>query len=129
MNWRRFFNRDETDAEQRAELDFYLDKTTEEYIQRGMEPAVARAAARRKLGNTTLIREEVFRMNALTLLEGVLRPRRILVGTALANGPAACTAGPDRHPRFASVNASEILQKFLSEILFVTSGPRRPQAG
>lgn len=76
MNWRRFFRRDEVDAEQRDELDFYLDVTTKEYIERGMEPAAARAAARRKLGNTTLIREEVYRMNTLTFMEGVLRDAR-----------------------------------------------------
>ena len=76
MNWRRFFRRDEADAEQREELDFYLDITTEEYIERGMEPAEARAAARRKLGNATQIREEVYRMNTLTFMEGVLRDAR-----------------------------------------------------
>src|SRR5262249_27989356 len=73
MNWRRFFHRDEADAEQREELEFYLDVTTEEYIESGMDPAAARAAARRKLGNTTLIREEVYGMNTLTFIEGVLR--------------------------------------------------------
>ena len=76
MNWRRFFRRGEADAEQRQELEFYLDLTTEEYIERGMEPAAARAAARRKLGNATLIREEVYRVNTLTFLEGVLRDAR-----------------------------------------------------
>lgn len=76
MNWRRFFHRDQADAEQREELDFYLDITTEEYIKRGVEPAAAREAARRKLGNTTLIREEVYRMNTLTFLDGVLRDAR-----------------------------------------------------
>ncbi len=76
MNWRRFFRREEADAEQREELDFYLDVTTEEYIERGMEPAEARAAARRKLGNTTQIREEVYRMNTLTFMEGLLRDAR-----------------------------------------------------
>ncbi len=76
MNWRRFFRRDEADAEQREELDFYVDVTTEEYIERGMEPAAARAAARRKLGNTILIREEVYRMNTLTFMEGLLRDAR-----------------------------------------------------
>src|ERR1700704_4142610 len=76
MNWRRFFRRDETDAEQHEELDFYLDVTTKEYIERGMEPAAARAAARRKLGNATLIREEVYRMNTLTFMESVLRDVR-----------------------------------------------------
>ncbi len=79
MNWRRFFRRDEADAEQREELDFYLDVTTEEYIERGMEPAAARAAAQRKLGNPNLIREEIYRMNTLTFLEGLLRDARYAV--------------------------------------------------
>jgi hypothetical protein len=72
MNWRRFFERGKADAEQREELDFYLEVTTEEYIERGMDTAAAREAAQRKLGNTTLIREEVYRMNTLTFAEGVL---------------------------------------------------------
>ena len=76
MNWRRFFRRKESDTEQRDELDFYLDVTTEEYIERGMVPAAAQTAARRKLGNTALIREEVYRMNTLMFVEGVLRDVR-----------------------------------------------------
>src|SRR5215475_16846 len=63
MNWRRFFHRDKADTEQREELEFYLDVTAEEYVARGMEPAAARDAARKELGNTALIREEVYRMN------------------------------------------------------------------
>ncbi|MGH9718910.1 MAG: ABC transporter permease [Bryobacteraceae bacterium] len=76
MNWRRFFRRDEADVEQREELEFYLDITVKEYIERGMESSAARAAARRKLGNATLILEEVYRMNTLTLIEGALRDVR-----------------------------------------------------
>ena len=76
MNWRRFFHREEADTEQREELDFYLDVTTEEYIERGMEPTAARAAARRKLGNTMQVREEVYRMNTLTFMEGLLQDAR-----------------------------------------------------
>jgi predicted permease len=76
VNWRRFFRRDEADAEQREELDFYIDLTAEEYIERRMEPTTAMAAARRKLGNTTLIREEVYRMNTLTFIESLLRDAR-----------------------------------------------------
>ena len=76
MNWRRFFRRDDADAEQREELDFYVDTTAQEYVERGMEPAEARAAARRKLGNTTQVREEVYRMNTLTFIEGLLRDAR-----------------------------------------------------
>jgi predicted permease len=76
MNWGRFLRREEADAEQREELNFYLDVTTEEYVERGMEPTAARAAARRKLGNTVQIREEVYRMNTLTFIEGLLQDAR-----------------------------------------------------
>ena len=55
MNWRRFFTRHAADAEQREEIEFYLDLTAEEYVARGMDPSEAKAAARKKLGNTTLI--------------------------------------------------------------------------
>ena len=80
MNWltncRRFLRRDEVDAEQREELEFHLDVTAEEFVARGMEPSAARDAARKKLGSTTLIREEVFQMNTLALLDGLLRDVR-----------------------------------------------------
>ncbi len=75
-NWRRFFHRDQADAEQRSELEFYLDATAEEFVARGMDPAAARDAARRKLGSTTWIREEVYQMNTLAFLEGLLRDAR-----------------------------------------------------
>ncbi len=76
MNWRRFLRRDAADLEQREELDCYVDLTAKEYIARGMDPADAKAAARRKLGNTTLIQEEVYRMNTLTFLESAWRDLR-----------------------------------------------------
>ncbi len=76
MNWRRFFHRGEADAEQREELEFYIDVTAEESVARGMEPAAARDAARKKLGNPLLIREEVYQMNTLLFLEQLLRDAR-----------------------------------------------------
>ncbi|HEX4808930.1 MAG TPA: ABC transporter permease [Bryobacteraceae bacterium] len=76
MNWRRFLRRDAADVEQREELEFYVDLTAEEYAARGMDPVDAKAAARRKLGNPTLIREEIYEMNALTFIEGALRDVR-----------------------------------------------------
>ncbi len=76
MNWRRFFRRDKSEAEQVEELEFYLDVTTDEYVAGGMDGAAARAAARKKLGRTTLIHEEVYRMNTIMFLEGLLRDAR-----------------------------------------------------
>jgi putative ABC transport system permease protein len=71
MNWRRFFTRQQADADLRHELESYLEITTNEYFARGMNPDAARAAAHRKLGNSTLIREEIYLMNTIPLLESL----------------------------------------------------------
>jgi predicted permease len=76
MNWKRFLRREAADDEQQEELEFYVDVTAEEYVERGMPPEAARAAARRKLGNTTLIREEIYSMNTVTVAEDALRTAR-----------------------------------------------------
>jgi predicted permease len=76
MNWKRFLRRKAADAEQQEELEFYVEVTGEEYVERGMSPEAARAAARRKLGNMTLIREEIYRMNTVTFAEDALRTAR-----------------------------------------------------
>ena len=92
MNWRRFFRRDETDAEQRQELESYLEITTEEYIAAGMTPDAARQAAVRKLGNTTRIREEVYGMNTLEMLDTVLRQTRVTLRSLRQNPTFAVVA-------------------------------------
>jgi predicted permease len=71
VSWRRFFRRSAWDAERRAELDAHLDHETDDNIARGMSPDAARAAAHRKLGNTTRIREEIYRMNTISWLESL----------------------------------------------------------
>lgn len=76
MSWRRFFRRAGWDAERRAELDSYLDHETDDNIARGMAPDAARAAAHRKLGNPTLIREDIYRMNTIRWIEGVWQDAR-----------------------------------------------------
>lgn len=65
----RFFRRKKRLTESAQELEFYLDAETEDNIASGMSPAAARDAARRKLGNPTLIREEVYQMNGIGFLE------------------------------------------------------------
>src|SRR5208337_1622763 len=69
MSWTRFFRRRRWDEERARELEAYLESETDENIARGMSPQEARYAAHRKLGNTTLIREEIYRMNSLGWLE------------------------------------------------------------
>lgn len=55
MKWPRVFRRAERLAENARELQFYIEAETEDNIARGMSPDQAYAAARRKLGNSTLI--------------------------------------------------------------------------
>jgi putative ABC transport system permease protein len=65
----RFFQRKQWDEERARELEMHLEIETEEFIARGMSPEQARYAARRKLGNVTRIREEIYTMNSLGFLE------------------------------------------------------------
>lgn len=85
MNWRRFFRRNHADAEQKEELESYLDLAASDNLERGMDPVAARAAAHRKLGNVTQVREEVYRMNTLERLEDLLRHIRFTLRTLRRN--------------------------------------------
>ncbi|MGO8732334.1 MAG: ADOP family duplicated permease [Terriglobia bacterium] len=76
MSWTRFFRRRYWDQERARELEAYLQIETDENMARGMSPEEARYAAHRKLGNTTLIREEVYRMNSLGWLEALWQDLR-----------------------------------------------------
>ena len=76
MSLKRFFNRSRWDDERARELDAYLAIETDENIARGMTPRDARDAARRKLGNPTLIREEIYQMNTIGFLDSAWRDVR-----------------------------------------------------
>src|SRR5690348_3548497 len=69
MSWIRFFRRGHWDRERSREIEAYLDIETDENIRRGMPPEEARFAARRKLGNPTMIREEIYHMNSFGFAE------------------------------------------------------------
>jgi putative ABC transport system permease protein len=69
MSWRRFFRRKRWDAERAREIESYLECETADNLARGMAAEEAGRAARRKLGNTTLIREEIYRMNSIGWME------------------------------------------------------------
>ena len=69
MSLRRFFRRARWDRERSEELEIHLRIETEENLDRGLPYHEARAAALRKLGNRTSIREEIYRMNAMTFLD------------------------------------------------------------
>jgi predicted permease len=69
MGLRRVLRRRYWDDERRRELDSYLAEAIDDNLARGMTPDQARAAAHRKLGNPTRIREEIYTMNSLGFLE------------------------------------------------------------
>ena len=69
MSWIHFFRRSQWDDERARELEAHLTIETDENIARGMSPADARDAARRKLGNVTLVREEIYQMNTVTIVD------------------------------------------------------------
>src|SRR2546423_2543920 len=69
MGWTRFFRRRYWDEERAREIEGYIEIETEENIAKGMSPEDARHAANKKFGNTTLIREEIYRMNSIGFLE------------------------------------------------------------
>ena len=77
MSWRRFFRRAHWDRDRAEELRSYLEIETEENIARGMSPEAARRAAHIKLGNTVRIREEIYRMNTIGLLDALWRDLRL----------------------------------------------------
>jgi putative ABC transport system permease protein len=76
MNWRRFITRAQADADLQQELESYIVVTTEEYIAQGMGVDEARRAARRKLGNLTRIREDVYEMNTAIFAESAMQDLR-----------------------------------------------------
>ena len=70
MSWRRFSRRRQQDREIAREIVSYLEhEADEQSVVHRLSPEEARLAANRKLGNPALIREEVYRMNSLGLLE------------------------------------------------------------
>jgi putative ABC transport system permease protein len=72
----RFFRRSHWDAERARELEAHLAIETDENIARGMSPREAHDAARRKLGNSTLVREEIYMMNTIGFLDAAWRDLR-----------------------------------------------------
>ncbi len=76
MAWTRFLRRARWDRERSQEIESYVQIETDANTANGMPPALAQQAARRKLGNRTLIREEIYRMNTIGFLEALSRELR-----------------------------------------------------
>src|SRR5579864_2908743 len=69
MSWLRYFRRRRWDDERARELAAYLEQELSDNLARGMSTRDAHAAAQRKLGNSTSIREEIYRMNTASFFE------------------------------------------------------------
>ncbi len=68
---KRFFQRHVRREESELELQAYLDRETEENIERGMSPEEARRAARLKLGNVTNILGDISQQDSFGAFETV----------------------------------------------------------
>jgi len=76
MSLRRFFRRRQWDEERERELEAHLALEIDDNLARGLAPQEARRQAYLKLGNPTVIREEIWRMNSLVSLEELGRDIR-----------------------------------------------------
>src|SRR5215468_4365762 len=76
MSIRRFLRRAQWDRDRSEEMESYLRIETDEHVARGLPYHEARAAALRKLGNSTRIREEIYQMNTITFLDALVRDMR-----------------------------------------------------
>jgi putative ABC transport system permease protein len=76
MSIRRFFQRNHWDRDRVQEIESYVQIETDENVARGMKYEDALAAARRKFGNVTMIREEIYRMNTINFLDALGRDLR-----------------------------------------------------
>ncbi len=73
--------------ERSRELQSYLETEIDDNIVRGLSPEEARYAARRKLGNPALIREEIYTMNSLGFFDTLAQDLRYALRT-LRRSPA-----------------------------------------
>ena len=72
MSVKRFFRRRQWDAERAREIEAHLAHEIDDNVARGMRPEGARAAAYRKFGNPTLVRERIYDLNSIGGLEALL---------------------------------------------------------
>ncbi|MEO5819646.1 MAG: ABC transporter permease [Vicinamibacteraceae bacterium] len=92
MRLLRWLARARWDRERSRELESYLDVEAADNVARGISPADARDAARRKLGNLTRIREEIHEMNGIGWLDRFSGDLRYAARTLRGNAGFATVA-------------------------------------
>src|SRR5579871_738918 len=80
-----FFHRRRNETDLRNELDFYLDAETKRLQDQGLFPDDARHAARRKLGNLALVKEDTRVTWSWTFLDQLAQDLRFAVRTMGSN--------------------------------------------
>ena len=85
LKLRSFMQRRRKEDDLRAELQFHLDEEAEERQAEGLTGAEARLAARRDIGNLTLVQEETRAVWTWTWLEQLAQDCRYGVRTMAAN--------------------------------------------
>jgi putative ABC transport system permease protein len=81
----RFFRRASRDADRAEEIEAHLQYEIDEHLAAGATAEEARRRAYLKFGNPTRVREELWRMNSIALLENFLRDARYAWRTLLRN--------------------------------------------
>ncbi|WP_321476822.1 ABC transporter permease [uncultured Paludibaculum sp.] len=77
----RFFRREQWDEERRKEIEAHVDHLADLNVAQGMNRDEARRQAYLRLGNPTRIREDLYQMNTLTLIDSLWRDLRYAVRT------------------------------------------------
>ena len=91
-SWLRFFQRGRWDDVRKQELQDYLAQEIDDNIARGMSREAATRAAHRKLGNATRIREDIYDMNTLPLIDAAWQDLRFGMRLLLKNRTFALVA-------------------------------------
>ena len=79
MSFARYFRRNQRQRDVREELDVHIQLETETNIARGMSPGQAKKAAVLKVGNGTLIHEEIYRMYTPAIIDSLARDFRLAI--------------------------------------------------
>ncbi len=76
MSWKKFWQRKRRDDDFAREVNAHLDHEVDLNLARGMTREDARAAALRKFGNVTAVKERVHEMNTLRIIESLRQDLR-----------------------------------------------------